>query len=361
MSEIVPFLNGARNCIKFGNVKAGEQVMLLVEPGYDPVTIEAISIAANEVGAKVFVLIKEQLNQGDVVPELIAQAAKGADIIYDMGHPIVQSRAAYTAIFDYGTKWIATRPERRALSSPGALFPVELFYRIGKKCQKLIRDNPVIHITDKKGTDLTIQPVPGGVGGYIGPVPGEPGPAVPGYLGTFPPGTTVWCDLNNSSKGVVYLDGIHSRTRLKTPVKFTVDGGFVTRIEGGAEADEINSMIHGIRNANRLSEFGFGMNPHITVNLDAPTEGGRVINLVMCSRRAGTFFIGLGPDALQGGKYSGQFMPLMAMLYEPRVTAGNITLIENGKLLPLADSDIWDAARQYGNPEELLRYLPLNE
>ncbi|MDT3701056.1 MAG: hypothetical protein RO469_16750 [Thermincola sp.] len=297
-NEIEPLLSGARNCIRFGNVKKGEQVLLFAETGIDNVILEALSVAAKEAGANVSVLIQD---------------------------------------------------------------PIELWYKIGKKCQRIIRENPVVRITDNKGTDLTMSVVGGGIGAYIGSIPREPGPATPGYIGTFPPGTTVWGDLNYTANGVVYLDGLYTHTRLNPPMKWTIENGFVTKIEGGPEVDEINGLIKGIKNANRLAEVGFGMNPKITVNLDAASPATRISNLLSCSRRAGALFMGIGGNSLLGGRDQSDFVSIYGILYEPTVTAGNLTIADQGKLLVLEDDDIREAAREFGDPDEVLSYPPLDE
>lgn len=360
-NEIEPLLSGARNCIRFGNVKKGEQVLLFAETGIDNVILEALSVAAKEVGSNVSILIQDPIGLAEEVPPITAAALKAADMVYNFGYCITHYKAGYLACFDYGTKVLVVRPEREVLASPGAHFPIELWYKIGKKCQQIIRENPVVRITDNKGTDLTMSVVGGGIGAYIGSIPREPGPATPGYIGTFPPGTTVWGDLNYTANGVVYLDGLYTHTRLNPPMKWTIENGFVTKIEGGSEVDEINGLIKGIKNANRLAEVGFGMNPKITVNLDAATPAARISNLLSCSRRAGALFMGIGGNSLLGGRDQSDFVSIYGILYEPTVTAGNLTIADQGKLLVLEDDDIREAAREFGDPDEVLSYPPLDE
>lgn len=335
MSELLALGAGADNCVRFANVTAGEQVLLLAEPSTSQLVIDALAIASASRGAAVSVLVKEPAPLGTPLAPPVAAAMKAADMVFDLGYPTVHSEAGFLASFDFGTRNLIVRPDPAALADDAARWAIERFYEIGKRTQALVRAARTVRLTDPNGSDFTMTVPPGAVGAYIGPVPYEPGPAVPGYIGTFPPGTTVWGDLDCTANGRLVVDAAYHFPRLSRPLAFTIADGWVTGIEGGEEASVIWGLTSGLENANRLAECGFGLNPDVK---QAPAQSvsaaAAASSVLAWTRKAGAFFFGMGGNTLMGGRHRSALVPVYAIVTRPTLTIGDQVVIADGRFDP---------------------------
>src|ERR1700722_6124127 len=225
MNRLVRLAPGAANCVRFGNVRAGESVLFLTEPGWNEEVIEAISFAAKSAGASVSVLVKEPRKSAEPLDPVVAAALKAADAVFDFGGPTSHSEAGFLASFDYGTRYLLVRPEPEALLAESALVPNELIYLLGSRAQKIVRENPALHVTDDKGSDFRIETVPGTIGAYIGSRPYESGPGGPGSIGPSPGATTVFGDLNYTGNGRLVLDAALTFDEPSEPISLTIKDG----------------------------------------------------------------------------------------------------------------------------------------
>ena len=340
MNELMLLAAGAANCIRFGNVQAGETVLLLAEPGTDERIIEAISFAAKGAGADVSVLVKEPTKLGQPLNPVVAAAIKATDMLYDFGGPTSHSKAGFLASIDYGTRYLLVRPEFEALTAESALFPNELLYLLSTRMQKVIRENPSLHVADEHGTDFQVDPIPGTVGAYIGSLPYESGPAVPGYIGTFPGASTVFGDLNYTANGQLVLDAALTFDAPESPIVFTIKDGWVTDISGGPEADFMWNTAQAHPNATRLAECGLGLNPKISlIPGGSRLDAARAVNIMSWSRRAGTFFIAMGGNQLLGGTDPSSATPQFGLVKRPTVTAGDLTIVKDGNIVMADEPD----------------------
>ncbi|MFE2179249.1 hypothetical protein [Streptomyces sp. NPDC059455] len=340
MNSLVRLAPGAANCVRFGNVQAGESVLFLTEPGLDEQVVEAISFAAKSVGAQVSVLVKEPWKSGEPLDPVVAAALKAADMVFDFGGPTSHSEAGFLASFDYGTRYLLVRPEPEALLAESALVPNELIYLLGSRAQKIVRENPALHVTDDKGSDFRIETIPGTIGAYIGSRPYESGLAVPGYIGTFPGATTVFGDLNYTGNGRLVLDAALTFDEPSEPIALTIEDGWVTGISGGPEADFMWETAQAHRNATRLAECGFGVNPKVSLLPgQSRSATARAVNIMSWSRRAGTFFMAMGGNQLLGGTDPSSATPQFGVVKRPTITAGDVTLVQDGRLVMADDPD----------------------
>jgi leucyl aminopeptidase (aminopeptidase T) len=355
-NRMLPYVEGARNCIRFANVQEREEVLILAEPDAELAAIEVISLCCRENEANVLVLYKEKTEFGREISPVIAEAIKAADTVFDLGYPIAHTKAGVIANMDYGTKIIMVRSDAELFTTEAAKFPLDLWYTMGRLMHRRIRENPSLRITDSKGTDFRMEIDPRCVGGFIGPIPLEPGIAVPGYVGPFPPGTTLWGDMKYSANGEIFLDGAYDFGNIAEPIKWTIENGWVVDFQGyGAKA--LSDLARRSQNANRFGKMGFGMNPKVIANFDAPSPQLRAARLFYSTRRAGTFFCSMGSDALMGGKDWSPQVPIYAILLEPTVFLDDEIFIENGHLRVLEDPSIREKAREFGDPRKLLEMI----
>ncbi len=86
--------------------------------------------------------------------------------------------------------------------------------------------------------------------------------------------------------------GIGLAGQVKEPIRWTLEGGRCTKIEGGADADRLRSAISGVANADVVGEFAFGTSDKAPFG--SPSEKGRI----------GTVHLALGDNhnAYPGGQ-----------------------------------------------------------
>lgn len=102
--------------------------------------------------------------------------------------------------------------------------------------------------------------------------------------------------VENGTNGRIVVDGVMLGIGLpgqvKTPIRWTVEGGRVTSIEGGTEAQRLRDVIRGVDNADIIGEFAFGTSTKSPFG--SPSEKGRL----------GTIHFALGDNhnAYPGGK-----------------------------------------------------------
>ena len=86
--------------------------------------------------------------------------------------------------------------------------------------------------------------------------------------------------------------GIGLPGQVEEPIRWTLEGGRCTKIEGGAEADRLRAAIDGVENADVVGEFAFGTSEKAPFG--SPSEKGRI----------GTVHLALGDNhnAYPGGQ-----------------------------------------------------------
>jgi aminopeptidase len=113
-----------------------------------------------------------------------------------------------------------------------------------------------IRVTAPAGTDIVM------------PIEGRKAHASSGILrekgqwGNLPTGEAYLAPVEGRSRGVVVVDGsMASVGMVTTPIRITVEDGYATTIEGGAEAAKLRALLepHG-QDAYTVAEFGIGTN-----------------------------------------------------------------------------------------------------
>jgi leucyl aminopeptidase (aminopeptidase T) len=148
-------------------------------------------------------------------------------------------------------------------------------------------------------------------------------------VGNLPAGKIFVLPQEGTASGTIVIDSTWEGRILEGPLRFDVEDGLVTSIEGGELADEIKSILDlaksGLRRnrgrAYTLAEFGFGMNSR------AKLLGNRLEDQVV--RGSAYFSFGdntaLGGSAKVGVKMSG-------VMSNPSCTLDDVTLISEGKV-----------------------------
>ena len=113
---------------------------------------------------------------------------------------------------------------------------------------------------------------------------------MPGKGGNLPAGEVFISPQLGASHGTIVFDGsitLEETVVVKTPVRIEIEKGFVTKIDGGKEADRLNKYIDNAeekpfemmrngeldeqkageysKNARHIGEFGIGINPRAQI------------------------------------------------------------------------------------------------
>lgn len=240
--RLTDLMEGARNYVQeYGNIRRGEEVLILTETAQDPLLPEAYAAAASEIGAKVHILVLQEARHKfgnrlfeDDVPLIAKQAIYSVDVCINALRLFVHTNDGWVnrACIEHGLRWVWPPLTVKELASPYARFPAELAFAMAKKDYQKVAKAKQVKITDPKGTNLTANFLPEfTVRGYAGMlrgaremIPGTwcaPDPVI-GFIHRIP-----------NARGRVYFDLNELDLRkLERPFVWEVEDGFVIKAEG---------------------------------------------------------------------------------------------------------------------------------
>ncbi len=364
--RLEPYMKGAEMAVECLGIDKGREVLFVITAKTDRNAVDAVVRASRAVGARVSILEVEETPPNQPYPRVCVEAARGVDIWCSMGGgPSSHHKDGFEITYDIGAQNVGI--ETRLLTSPAALYPLELWYELTRRVKRQIghKDIKGRHIiemkaVDDRGTDLHWRVrYPEDIAAYIGAEPLEAGPPVaePKYRyrgrAGFPRGSCVMGDLMHSATGVLFADAaVPFAGWIKPPLKFTLKDGYVTEVEGGPEAKKLKDLWKPYPNANRLREIGFGTNPHTPLDFDGPFSS-------WITRRAGTLFFGFGGDTGVGGTdpSSEDLQTTFCLNLRPTVYADDKAITDNGRLTILDDPELREFAKKFGDPAKLLNTI----
>lgn len=358
----VDVIEGIQNyVINWVKVKKGENVLLLADSLADESIVEQTATVVRGQGANIVVCwIEYNPIQTMGGGKIIEAALAGTDKMLRFTFATSHDRGTVKACREHGLRiYGVCNPTEEFFASEAARFPVELMLEIARESVQRSRAGKRIHITDRKGTDLTAEGRPENWSCEIRPwgfkgdyrtwvydtdIPGN-------YPMTFPGSITGLIPPDNAN-GVAYFDAFSSIGVCEETLKFTFKDNRFISVEGGKEADRFNSTYTGIPNINALVEIMFGLHPKTRNLLDQkpfPNEA---------ERHAGNLHLGVGNRPLMSMKpwkeKSAKEYHLDGFILKPTITINDEVLIEDGRLTIFDDPRIREIASKYGNPDKLL-------
>lgn len=365
--RIMDLMEGALNYIEgYGNIKRGEEVLILTETVVDPLVPQAYAAAATSIGAKVHVLILEELRPKfglrlfeDEIPAIAKQALSSVDVVVNALLSVFHPNDAWInrMCIEHGLRYVICPPTVNELASPYGRFPAELAFAMSMKDYKKVAKAKQVKITDPKGTKLTANILPEyTVRGYAGMVRG----ARQMIAGTWNAPTTVIGFIHRipNAKGTVYFDLNELENRkIDKPVVWEVEDGWVVKTEGPG-TEPWQKMIKEDKKNGLFSEIMWTYNPKQSID-DVWPDYERV------TRRSGIVHMAIGspPSRARGDTATASSHRLAhthGLLIKPTVYVDNEPIIIDGREVILDDPEIRELAKKWGDPDEVLGEIPFN-
>lgn len=300
------------------NCRPDEDILVVTDVDQSRLIADCIMSAAHKISSSTGIVVLPQSRVPRETSKSVAEALKVANVVIAIPIGSITYSKALTDALKAGTRFLCGTGMTEDIMK--RLIPVD-YKEIGKKTSnlaKLLNNAQILRLTAGNGTDLTMKLV----NGRARVVDGISHNA--GDLDFLPPGTAHLSPMEGTAEGTIVVDGsLFPLGILTNPVKFRVKAGYITRIEGGAEARKFESYLKkfGDPNVYNIAEFGIGTNP-------AAKLRGIVIE---DERTEGAVLIGIGRSLQIGGKVDAKTHNDAIILKTTVELDGNM-IIENGKI-----------------------------
>jgi hypothetical protein len=342
-------MDGARNLVRYVEIKAGQNVLIHTEPGYDdPAVVSAAKAAIEEVGANVSVLHTPNWDkQRDPPPAVFEAAIHGCDVLIGQGEYLhTKNHYLQVGLFERGLIYINNEAKTaEALSSWYGRFPAELLFAIGTETINRLARGTRVRVTTPAGTDLSMGLSVNTLGGYCYPFTYDQ----PGYKKGFPGGVACF-HPEDPVEGVMAVEAITRgngtpKTLLDSPLFLTYRDHRVVEAHGEC-ADWWNAFMgRSDANSSWLAECMWGIHPKAT------GKGGRGAS------NPHLLHFGIGNSIPYGGPTFSKTWQVM-FVQDATLTVDGEPLLDRGHLTVLEDPRVRAVAAKYADPDELLRQEP---
>jgi 2,5-dihydroxypyridine 5,6-dioxygenase len=311
------------------NANAGDKVLIVTDTAMEPILWEALATAANTLGIEATVAIMTPRATHALNPtSAICQAAKDpqTDFVIYLTSTALAHSALNAELIELGKRHILMEELTTAMLKPdgpaGADYPAMKV--LGQKVEKIFTEGRRVHVSCPNGTDLTAS------------IEGRVGRAIAGTIFqlrdngaggcAFPDGETHVCPVEGTGEGRVVFDlTAHSVGALREPIMLTIEKGFVTNIEGGAQADAWKRILekHGDpASYNAPAEIAIGLNPKVTPTGVMRTD----------KKMYGTSHIGIGDTVTLGGTCHAK-LRLEGVISKPAISVDGQQVTRDGAIL----------------------------
>lgn len=306
-------------------IKPGEEVLLIADPETNMKMVHALAGIVQAVGAEytIAVMPSRPLTQSLSVPKFIETGLDAVDVVIGM------TRASGAACYNPRYAELRKKKKIRMLSmvlrdldnwtKGGATADYRAILNTAKRLQPIWQRGEKIHITSKKGTDLTAK---------IGNAPAftEAGFATnPGEHSAFSDGEVSQGPNEGTAEGVVMVDGpIALIGKPQTPVRLEVKKGKVVSVAGDEHAaKQLTEIINSVKDADNFAEIGIGLNPNSLQNGNFEEE----------KKKLGTIHIAIGRNTGAFGGTVASMVHMDMIIYDATVKTDKDMLLLDGKLL----------------------------
>jgi len=355
--QTAELLEGARNLVRYAEIRAGHEVLIHFEPGSkaepcsdDPDVLEALRTAVTEVGARASIMSTPPWNKtGGSQPPMFVAALDGADFLIGQGEYLyTKNHYLQVAMFEKGLVYIENEAKTAAaLSSSYGRFPAELMFAIGTAVVERVARARTARVTTPAGTDMTMSIRPETVGGYCYPYRQDS----PGYKKGFPGGTACF-HPEDPVNGVIVAEAFAPFLPVPNlicdpPLRLEYRNHRAVDISGGG-ADWLRDFWQrrGDANASWLAECMWGVHPRAGGHGTRDASNPHLLHF------------GLGNSIPYGGPtFSKTWVVLFAQ--DATLTLDGETLVDRGRLTVLDAPEVRAVASRFGDPKVLLEQVPV--
>jgi 2,5-dihydroxypyridine 5,6-dioxygenase len=260
-----------REVLMLSNLRSDENVLILTSSNSNGQLLAAATDAVAGIGATVCRLHVEPLwdpREAGADPisvtgkspidnnPVAVTAMKRADMVIDLMHLLFTP--AQREIIDSGTRMLLAYEPPEILAR---LVPTLDDRRRVLAAREAYSRGSTIHVTSDAGTDLRAKIGDSRITAEYGFVD------EPGRWDHWPSGFVARVPNDRTAEGVVVISPgdiiIPFKSYVHTPIRLTIERGFITRIEGGADADFMKSYLDEYEepNAYAVSHLGWGLQP----------------------------------------------------------------------------------------------------
>lgn len=299
-------------------VEPGEEV-LIVADGRTVGIGRAFAAAAAAAGATTTTAVMPLLDShGNEPPDAIAAAMRSVDaVVTPTTHAITHTRARLDAA-DAGTRIAIIRGVTEDMLIEGAMTAdFEAVRARTGRLATMIDAAESARVTSAQGTDVTYSLAESSSWPLDGYYHEEYG------FASLPPGEAPTAPTERTAEGTIVIDGaMDGVDAVDEPLRWTVEGGFVTDVAGGTAAAQLSRILEtNGRNARNLAEFAVATNPTARA-VGNPAEDKLV---------AGTVHFAVGDNESLGGSTRSD-VHLDGVVREPTVELDGERVVDAGTL-----------------------------
>lgn len=300
-------------------LKPGERVCVVSDTEKLTLAEVFLEVAGSFDTDPVLVLMAPRAQHGQEVPEVVAAAMAGADVVFQVvTHAMTHTDATQRAMAA-GARILVLRGVTEDMMLHGAINAD--YQQIAVRCAKLsqkMNDAARVHVRTALGTDLVMSLAGRQSLVLDGIIKG------PGQFVAMPDGETAIVPVEGSAQGTVVvehtMDGVGL---LDEPIRMRVAQGKVVSIEGGKGAQKLQQIVASAdANATNVAEFAIGTNPKARL----------IGNMGEDKKREGTVHIAIGDSHVIGGTVKSD-IHLDGLLLNPTVKLDGEIVVDNGRLL----------------------------
>ena len=320
--EWIRMMRGARTLVNnCASVEPYEHALIVTDSKLLKIG-RVLAAAVRERDAEpIMTIIKPRERDGQEPPTLVAEAMKQADVIFSpVSRSITHTRAVKEAAAVGARILVMTAFTERMMMRGGIEADFRTQRPICEKLADLFTDANTVRLTTPAGTDLTMS-IEGRRGNAMTGVVDKPG-----MFSTVPTIEANVSPIEGTTEGTIVVDasipyiGIGI---LREPIEMKVEGGFITEIHGGDQAEILRKDLAAKDDANvyNIAELGVGLNPKSEMTGIMLDDEGVL----------GSAHIGIGTNITLGGVVKAA-VHYDLVIWKPTIYLDRKVVIESGEI-----------------------------
>jgi leucyl aminopeptidase (aminopeptidase T) len=315
-------MGGARVLVDTcGNVKAGEDVLVIAEADRLGVAQPVASVASERGADVVLAIMRPRSAHGEEPPAPILAAMQRADVIYSVTKYSLFHTEARRSAVRAGARFLNMVDYDEQMLIQGGLEADFLALQpVAEQLGEILTEGRHLHVTTPAGTDIVLD-----ISGRAA-VPQLGTSREAGRTSAPPNIEAAVSPLEGSGDGIVVVDGSIPHPSIgviEHPIHLTVREGRIVHIAGGRQAEALQNLLSGAGDDSVyvVAEASFGLNPC-----------SRLCGKMLEDEGAyGTFHFGWGDNTSFGG-HNRAPMHLDTVCLSPTVTVDGVVVMEDGEL-----------------------------